>query len=42
MSEAVHSREAVELVERLKPDVVIMDVSTPLIVGDVATRLTDD
>jgi CheY-like chemotaxis protein len=38
VGEAVHGREAVDLALRLEPDVVIMDVSMPLIDGDVATR----
>jgi response regulator RpfG family c-di-GMP phosphodiesterase len=38
VGEAVHGREAIDLTLRLKPDVVIMDVSMPLINGDEATR----
>jgi CheY-like chemotaxis protein len=38
VGEAVHGREAVYLALRLEPDVVIMDVSMPLIDGDEATR----
>ena len=38
VGEAAHGREAVDLALRLEPDVVIMDVSMPLIDGDVATR----
>jgi DNA-binding NarL/FixJ family response regulator len=34
----MRGREAVDLAMRLEPDVVIMDVSMPLIDGDVATR----
>jgi PAS domain S-box-containing protein len=35
---ASNGREAVDLADRLKPDVVIMDVSMPLMSGDEATR----
>jgi PAS domain S-box-containing protein len=38
VGEAAHGREAVDMALRLKPDVVIMDVSMPLIDGDDATR----
>ncbi len=38
VGEAAQGREAVDLALRLEPDVVIMDVSMPLIDGDVATR----
>jgi CheY-like chemotaxis protein len=38
VGEATHGREAVDLALRLEPDVVIMDVSMPLIDGDAATR----
>jgi PAS domain S-box-containing protein len=38
VGEAAHGREAVDLALRLKPDVVIMDVSMPLIDGDIATQ----
>jgi CheY-like chemotaxis protein len=38
VGEAAHGREAVDLALRLEPDVVIMDVSMPLIDGDEATR----
>jgi PAS domain S-box-containing protein len=35
---AANGREAVDLADRLEPDVVIMDVSMPLMSGDEATR----
>jgi DNA-binding NarL/FixJ family response regulator len=38
VGEAANGREAVDLAHRLKPDVIIMDVSMPLIEGDEATR----
>ncbi len=38
VGEAANGREAVDLASRLKPDVIIMDVSMPLIEGDEATR----
>jgi len=38
VGEAANGREAVDLTTRLRPDVVIMDVSMPLINGDEATR----
>lgn len=38
VGEATNGREAVELADRLAPDVVIMDVSMPLLEGDAATR----
>ncbi len=38
VAEATTGREAVELADRLHPDVVIMDVSLPLLSGDEATR----
>ena len=38
VGEAANGREAVDLAGRLKPDVIVMDVSMPLIEGDDATR----
>jgi CheY-like chemotaxis protein len=38
VGEAANGREAVDLADQLMPDVVIMDVSMPLINGDEATR----
>jgi len=38
VGEAAHGREAVDLALQLQPDVVVMDVSMPLIDGDAATR----
>jgi PAS domain S-box-containing protein len=38
VGEAANGREAVDLADRLRPDVVIMDVAMPLIDGDEATR----
>jgi PAS domain S-box-containing protein len=38
VGEAVHGREAVDMALRLTPDVVIIDMSMPLISGDEATR----
>jgi len=38
IGEATNGREAVDLAGRLQPDMVIMDVSMPLIDGDDATR----
>ncbi len=38
VGEAANGREAIDLAGRLEPDVVIMDVSMPLIEGDEATR----
>jgi len=39
IGEAKNGREAVSMVEDLKPDVVIMDISMPLLNGIEATRL---
>ena len=38
VGEAANGREAVDLADRLQPDVVIMDVSMPVMSGDEATR----
>ncbi len=38
VGEAANGREAVDLAYQLRPDVVVMDVSLPLINGDEATR----
>jgi PAS domain S-box-containing protein len=38
VGQAANGREAIDLTDRLRPDVVIMDVSMPLINGDEATR----
>jgi len=38
VGEAANGREAVNLADRLRPDVVIMDVSMPVMSGDEATR----
>jgi len=38
VGQAANGREAVDLADRLQPDVVIMDVAMPLIDGDEATR----
>jgi CheY-like chemotaxis protein/two-component sensor histidine kinase len=38
VGEAANGREAVDLASQLQPDVIIMDVSMPLIEGDEATR----
>jgi len=38
VGEAANGREAVDLADQLRPDVVIMDVAMPLIDGDEATR----
>jgi CheY-like chemotaxis protein len=38
VGQAINGREAVDLAHRLQPDVVIMDVSMPLIDGEDATR----
>lgn len=39
VGEAVNGREAVELVGRLRPDVVIMDINMPEVSGIEATRI---
>jgi PAS domain S-box-containing protein len=38
VGQAANGREAVDLADRLRPDVVVMDVAMPLINGDEATR----
>jgi len=38
VGQAANGREAVDLADRLEPDVVVMDVSMPLMSGDEATR----
>jgi PAS domain S-box-containing protein len=38
VGEAANGREVVDLADRLRPDVIIMDVAMPLIDGDEATR----
>jgi DNA-binding NarL/FixJ family response regulator len=38
VGQAVNGREAVDLADQLHPDVVIMDMSMPLMSGDEATR----
>ncbi len=38
VGQAANGREAVDLAHRLEPDVVIMDVSMPVMAGDEATR----
>jgi DNA-binding NarL/FixJ family response regulator len=38
VGEAGNGREAISLASRLQPDVVIMDISMPLMSGDEATR----
>jgi CheY-like chemotaxis protein len=40
VGEAANGREAVDMANRLRPDVVVMDVSMPLMNGDEATRQT--
>jgi two-component system, NarL family, response regulator NreC len=42
VGEAGNGREAVDLVERLKPDVVVMDVAMPELNGIEATRRVSD
>jgi len=37
VGEATNGREAVDLTDQLRPDVVIMDVSMPVMSGDIAT-----
>jgi DNA-binding NarL/FixJ family response regulator len=38
VGEAGNGREAVDLAERLRPDVVVMDVAMPVMAGDEATQ----
>ena len=38
VGEAANGREAVDLADQLRPDVVIMDVSMPVMGGEEATR----
>src|SRR5436190_20654322 len=38
VGEAGNGREAVELVQRLRPDVVVMDISMPIMTGLEATE----
>ena len=38
VGQAANGREAVNLADRLRPDVVVIDVAMPLINGDEATR----
>ncbi len=38
VGEAANGREAVDLASQLRPDVIVMDMSMPLIEGDEATR----
>jgi DNA-binding NarL/FixJ family response regulator len=42
VGEAANGREAVELAERLRPDVVLMDVRMPVLDGVEATKLITD
>ena len=40
--EAVNGQEAVQLAEELKPEIIIMDVSMPVLNGLEATRIIHD